>query len=440
MVPRKRLANAPARIASAALIALAGAASACGDRPTEARPSDTTDTRTPPPPPPPPPPTAVAALTPYTPPRDPETGVYLLAKACDVLIGEAVVAAPDPRPTRYAHQLLVSVPEGATIRLVADPLPGEAVIGAAGGVPRDEMIGRAFACDARNPNDPSGASIVVDPATGHPGKGDGPVINTAGVTLDLNGLGLTSRFPASAVDPLMENVGVAIAGPNVTVTSSSAVAADGRQGVSTISAFGANVEIAADGATLRGARTDHDADASTPAVYNLETAGGIVGVGASGLLVQTVKSVNLDALEGIGLELRRCAGGSTSVVADSHLEGGAGGVFVRECGGVTLERNFVSGHGADGIATREVVSTAANPVIIRDNVIEGSLSAIAWGRDSRNAGGLVISGNRLSGYTACGIRQSTRNASVSPLSLAELAAANVYTAGATDATCVRADP
>lgn len=382
--------------------------------------------------------TVLTKRRPYTPPQD-ANGVYLLPKACDVLIGEPIVLPGDPVPTMYEHQLLVDVPPGSTVRLVPDPsarLPR--------GVSPDTMLdetftpaadGTVFGCDARDPDDPT--KTVIDPATLHPAKGNGIEINTDGITLDLNGYGIHSWVPVESFDSLQTNIGVAVIGSGITVTNTRVNGSDGKPVISRVTGFGHTVDMEAHNPTLRGLIVDHDGDPSTPDEYNLFTQGFVTVRRFTGHAeVDAVKSVNLDPIQGEGMLLREC-GTATVTVKNSHFVGGATGVFIRECLGFTFEDNFVSSPGGHGIETREAFSAAGDPAVIRDNTIANTaLSGIHWGRDSRNLGDLTIVGNDISGWGVCGFELSNDNASISPLTLADIEAANTFPAGAANKTCL----
>jgi hypothetical protein len=333
----------------------------------------------------------------YVPPQDPVTGEYLLDRVCDVFIGEQVIVAPDLPPEKYAHQVVVDVPAGSKIKLVGDA--------------------KTFTCNAEDPDVPG--RPVIEPTTDHAAKGNGPEINTDGIDLDLNGYSVTVSPSATDLDPLYDNIGFLVTGSGVTLRNSAAVAADGVTGVSKISRFGHNIDIQAANPTLQGQIFG--------GVYNLETTGGMnVRLSSGTVKVDQVKSVDLDPVAGQGFEIRRC-GTSLSTITNSYFVGGTEGVFIRECSGVTFEGNFVSGQTGEGITTREAISTTARPIVIRGNtVFDNGASGIVWGRDSRNNGGLVISGNTLRNYGLCGIQQSTRNATIAPLTLASLAASNTF--------------
>ncbi|HEX7051001.1 MAG TPA: right-handed parallel beta-helix repeat-containing protein [Longimicrobiales bacterium] len=382
--------------------------------------------------------TVITERVPYTPPQD-STGAYLLPKACDVLIGEPAVEAGDPAATMYAHQLFVDVPAGSTVRLLPDTtltLPA--------GVEHDVMLddtgtpapgGTVFGCDARDPDDPT--QPVVDPVTGEPAKGNGIVVGTSGITLDLNGYGIRSWISAASFDPALEGVGIAVAGSGVTVTNSRVDGADGGPVISVVSGFADNIDIEAENPTLSGLVVDHDGDPATPDEYNLVVAGSVRLRRFTGTAtVNAIASVGPDPAAGEGLLLRDCLSQSVTVT-NSRFIGGAEGVFIRECSGVTFEDNFVSSPSGNGISTREAQSLATSPIVIRDNTIaDTGLSGILWGRESVNAAGLTIEGNDISGWGTCGFELGERDAEIAPLTLAQIEAANTFPANAANTTCV----
>lgn len=363
----------------------------------------------------------VGARPTYTPPQD-ENGVYLLDRVCDVFIGD------DPLLSSYTHQTLVDIPAGSKVKLVGDV--------------------KTFVCDARDYDEngnlvlldangqpataENGGQVqpVIDPVTLHAVKGDGPKINTSGIDFDLNGYSITV-FPTPEDDARFENLGVVVTGANVTVRNSAVVATDESgavTGVTRIFGFGHNLELAALNPTLKGEIYD--------GVYNLETRGGMNVRQSSGTaIVDKVKSVDLDPIAGQGFEIRRCAAGSRSYITNSWFVGGTEGVFIRECAGVTLDRNTVSGQAGDGIVTRQATSSTNFPIVITNNTLfENGATAIAWGRDSRSSGGLNVSANRIT-TSACGIGRSTRNTTIAPY-LSVGAIANAQTSiSATVRTC-----
>jgi hypothetical protein len=352
---------------------------------------------------------AVAARPTYTPPQDLATGEYLLDRVCDVFIGEQ--AGLVPAPEVYEHQLVVVVPTGSKIKLV-----GDAAMQASGS--------KKFTCDATD-RDAEGNPVldangqpqaVIEPTTLHPARGDGPQINTDGVELDLNGYSIES-FPSAADltgDPLLANISFFISGANVTLRNR---AAD----VSVISRFGHSIDAQGFSTQILGEVVD--------GVYNFEVTGGVALRNHSGTaLIDKLKSVDVDPVNGQGIIVRRCAAGSSSTVRNSYFVGGSEGAFIRECSGVTFENNFLGSNGTgDGITTRQAVSTRTAPIVITGNTVENNLrSGIVWGRDSRNNGGLVISGNTISQWSECGIRVATKNTTIAPLTLTSLTAANTF--------------
>jgi hypothetical protein len=363
----------------------------------------------------------------YT-PRQNANGVYLLDRLCDVFIGDPVPEPGTAAPLKYAHQTVVDVAPGSRIRVI--------------GTPEMNRAGsKTFVCNARDDN----GQPLIDPNTLHAAKGDGPQIFTDGVTLDMSGYSITVS-PALGEEPGFENIGISLLGSDQTLMNSSTVdvaAADdattGRKpGVTRIWGFGHNVDVeAVANPTVRGRRYNDDGVTinATGPVFNLETTGGM-GVRLSGglITVTQVKSVNLDPIEGQGFEARRSLPGSRTVVSNSHFEGGAEGVFVREYSGITLLGNYVSGHAGPGISTRESFSTADARIIFRNNTVENSTVGILWGRESVNDAGLLISGNTISQFTTCAIGLSTRAAEIAPLTLGGIA--DVNTINGTPRTCI----
>ncbi|HVE80021.1 MAG TPA: right-handed parallel beta-helix repeat-containing protein [Gemmatimonadaceae bacterium] len=328
--------------------------------------------------------------------------MYELDRVCDVFIGEPVIDPADGAPQRYTHQALVRVPPGAKIKLVGDAA-------------MQESGSKLFTCDARDPDDPT--QPVIDPVTLHAAKGDAPSINENGVELDLNGYSITVS-PAFGEDPAFENIGVVLAGDDVTLTNSADADAAGN-GVSRIFGFGHNIDVEAVRPTVQGRRFDADGDPATVDwIYNLETQGGMgIRLSAGPMRFDQVKSVNLDPVAGGGFEARRLLSGILTVT-NSHFEGGTEGVFLRELQGVSLLNNYVSGGSGPAISTRQAVSTTGRPIIIRGNTVDNSAQGIVWGRDSRNnTGSLKIDGNFVTRYRTCGIGWSTRNATIAPLVL-----------------------
>jgi hypothetical protein len=353
---------------------------------------------------------AVDARTEYPLQQD-ASGAYLLDRVCDVFIGEQVVVAPDPVPVKYAHQLLVTVPAGSKIKLV-----GDAAMQASGS--------KKFTCDATD-RDAQGNAIldangqpqaVIEPTTLHPAKGDGPQINTDGVELDLNGYSIESLPSAADLtgDITLANIAFFISSANVTLRNS---ATD----VSLISRFGHSIDAQGVSTKILGQVVG--------GVYNFEVTGGVALRNHSGTsLIDGLKSVDTDPVNGQGIIVRRCAAGSISTIRNSYFVGGSEGAFIRECSGVTFENNFLGSNGTgDGLTTRQALSTAAAPIVLRGNTVENNLrSGLVWGRDSRNNGGLVISGNKISTWGECGVRLSTNKTTIAPLTVASVTAGNSF--------------
>jgi hypothetical protein len=370
---------------------------------------------------------AVAARATYTPPQDAVTGEYLLDRVCDVFVGEAPPAAPDPEPVKYAHQLVVVVPAGSKIKLV-----GTADMQAAGS--------KKFTCDATD-RDADGNAVldangqpqaVIEPVTLHPARGDGPQINTDGIDFDLNGYSIESLPSAADLtgDPLFANISFLITGANVTLRNASAEK-------SLISRFGHSIDAQGASTQILGKLVG---DVVT-GEYNLETTGGVALRNHSGVaLIDGLKSID-PAVDGQGIIVRRCAAGSKSTIRNSYFVGGAEGAFLRECSGVTFDNNYFGSNGqGDGLSTRQAISTAAAPIIITNNTVENNLlSGIIWGRDSRNnSGSLRISGNKVSTWGECGIRVSTRSTTIAPLTVTSLTAGNTFLSTGTK-VCLRGD-
>lgn len=343
--------------------------------------------------------------------------VYLLPKACDVLIGQEILPLAD-MPRRFAHQLLVDVPVGATIKLVdagAEPyrsMPGffppypnnssdETKPTQITHDPVNTIDGgyRVFQCSAEDPENPG--RPVVEPVTDHAGKGDGPQIHIDGVTLDLNGHGMFASPSATDLDPAYDNIGVVIGGSGVTLTNSAPIGTASKAGVAFITGFGHNIDIEADNAKVLGSRTGSDVDAT----YGIETTGGLGARLSSGtLVIDKVKSVDMGPI-GQGFEIRRCVAGSTSTISDSHLVGFAEGAFIRECAGVTLQGNYISAPGGIGIATREAAGTTSFPNRLLGNTLRNATNTNAENGivlESRSVN-FVIRGNVVDGFH-CGIQ------------------------------------
>jgi hypothetical protein len=352
---------------------------------------------------------AVAARPTYTPPQD-AAGTYLLDRVCDVFIGEQ--AGLVPAPEVYEHQLVVVVPAGAKIKLV-----GDAAMQASGS--------KKFTCDATD-RDAAGNPVlgangqpqaVIEPATLHPARGDGPQINTDGVDLDLNGYSIESSPSAADLtgDPTLANISFFISGASVTLRND---AAD----VSVISRFGHSIDAQGVSTKVLGKVVG--------GVYNFEVTGGVALRNHSGTaLIDGIKSVDTDPVNGQGIIVRRCAAGSSSTIRNSYFVGGSEGAFIRECSGVTFENNFLGSNGTgDGLTTREAISTRTAPIVLRGNTVASNLrSGIVWGRDSRNnTGSLVISGNTISAWGECGIRVATKNTTIAPLTVSSLTTANTF--------------
>jgi hypothetical protein len=357
---------------------------------------------------------AVTARPTYTPPQDAD-GTYLLDRVCDVFIGEQ--AGLVPAPQMYEHQTVIAVPAGSKVKLV-----GDAAMQASGS--------KKFTCDATDRNADGSPNLdangqpqaVIEPTTLHPGRGDGPQINTDGIDLDLNGYSIESLPSAADLtgDITLANIAFFVSGANVKVRNTAVVGADGVTGVSTISRFGHSLDLQGASSTVQGAKVGD--------VYNFVTTGGVALRNHSGVsLIDQIKSADPD-VGGQGIIVRRCAAGSKSTVSNSYFLGGSEAAFIRECSGVTFENNFLSSGGTgDGLTTREAVSTTATPIVIRGNTVANNLlSGIIWGRDSRNNGGLVISGNKVSTWGECGIRVASRGATIAPLTLASITAGNTF--------------
>jgi hypothetical protein len=357
----------------------------------------------------------VTARPTYTPPQDVD-GTYLLDRVCDVFIGEQAGLAPAPE--MYEHQTVVVVPAGSKIKLV-----GDAAMVAGGS--------KKFTCDATDRAadgtpilDAAGRpQAVIEPTTLHAARGDGPQINTDGIDLDLNGYSIES-FPSAADltgDITLANVNFFISATNVTVRNSAAVEADGVTGVSKIERFGHSVDAQGTNVKILG-----DVFGG---VYNFQVSGGVSIRNHSGItLVDKIRSEDLDAVNGQGILVRRCAAGSRTTVSNSYFVGGSEGAFIRECSGVTFENNVLGSNGTgDGLTTRQAISTAAAPIVLRGNTVASNLrSGLVWGRDSRNNGGLVISGNIISQWGECGIRLATKGTTIAPLTVAGITAANTF--------------
>jgi hypothetical protein len=365
---------------------------------------------------------AVAARPTYTPPQDAD-GTYLLDRVCDVFIGEQ--AGLVPAPQMYEHQTVVVVPAGAKVKLV-----GDAAMQAGGS--------KKFTCDATDRNadgtpnlDANGQpQAVIEPTTLHAARGDGPQINTDGVDLDLNGYSIESLPSAADLtgDITLANIAFFVSGANVTIRNSAVVGADAVTGVSTISRFGHSLDLQGVSSTIQGAKVGD--------VYNFVTTGGVALRNHSGVsLIDQIKSED-PAVGGQGILVRRCAAGSKSTISNSYFVGASEGANIRECSGVTFENNFLGSNGqGDGLSTRQAISTAAAPIIIRGNTVANNLlSGIVWGRDSRNNGGLVISGNQVSTWGECGIRLAARNTTFAPLTVAGITSANTF-ASTTNRVC-----
>jgi hypothetical protein len=218
----------------------------------------------------------------------------------------------------------------------------------------------------------------------------------------------------------MANIAFFVTGTNVTIRNSAVVGADGVTGVSTLSRFGHSLDLQGVNVAVRGQKVGE--------VYNFVTTGGVALRNHSGVsLIDQIRSED-PAVGGQGIIVRRCAAGSKSTISNSRFLGASEAAFIRECSGVTFENNFLSSGGAgDGITTREAVSTTAFPIIIRGNTVANNLlSGIIWGRDSRNNGGLVISGNKVSQWGECGIRLATKGTTVAPLTVASITAGNTF--------------
>jgi PKD repeat protein len=345
--------------------------------------------------------TTVAARSRWTPPRGAD-GAYLLPKVCDVFIGEAPSLAPDPE--KYAHQLHVVVPANAVVRVVRkSDHPGATFADYPAGIAEDALVdgGRTFQCNSEDPQNPG--HWVVEPVTAHAGKGDGPQLNTDGVTLDLNGFSIKADpnaerllVPSPHTGP-MDNIGPSVGGSRQTLTNSSTT------DVSVISGFGHNIDVEADHPSVLGKRL---ADGR----FNIEATGGFGVRLSSGIItVANVKSVDFTKEDGVavgvGFELRNCVAGSEARIRNNHFVGNGEGVLVRRCSNstITLEGNFISSPGGVGIATREVVGSAATPVTFRGNTIDLSYpgqavvgpTGIAWALGSDR---LTITGNTIRSF------------------------------------------
>jgi PKD repeat protein len=395
---------------------------------------------------------AVQNRTPWRAPQDPsDPSTYLLPKACDVFIGEPSPEAPEPggvvaTPLKFDHQLLVvadytdngdgsfgitPIPSGSTVKLVrkAD-YPGIEWAGAhafPSGVTDDELrepsspgfdkagavseAGTVFACNAEDPDTPG--QPVVEPVTDHAGKGDGPQVNSDGITFDLNGYSIQAFVSATDLNPAYDNIGVTLGGANGTIKNSS-------ERVVWLSRFGHNLEAEAENPTLSGKRPNGLSG------YGIETPGGVgVRLSSGTVTVEFIRSVDrtIDPVEGAigtGFEIRNCAGGSTSSIRNNYFVGSGEGVFIRQCSGVLLDGNTIGSPRGPGVVTREAVGRAGFPVSISNNTIDMKLlpelgvgpTGILWARASDNP---TITGNTITGFadatldpaepaTPCGIQ------------------------------------
>jgi hypothetical protein len=388
-------------------LGLLAAMVACSDQPTAVggmRPTDRASRAV-----------AVASRPHFTPPFDQASGAYLLDRVCDVFIGEQVGLVPAPEV--YEHQLVIDVPAGSKIKLV-----GTAQMQADGL--------KKFTCDATdrksdgtpNLNAQGQPQAVIEPTTLHPARGDGPQINTNDIDFDLNGYSIES-YPSAADlsgDPLLANISFFISSANVTLRNASA-------DKSVISRFGHSIDAQGVSTKVLG---NVIGDVVT-GDYNFEVTGGVALRNHSGTaLIDGIKSVNTDPVNGQGLIVRRCAAGSSSTIRNSYFVGGSEGAFIRECSGVRFENNFLGSNGTgDGLTTRDAISTTAAPIVLKNNWVANNLrSGLVWGRDSRNnSGSLVISGNKISQWSECGIRvATTKGTTIAPLTVASLTSANTF--------------
>jgi PKD repeat protein len=270
------------------------------------------------------------------------------------------VFLPGEEPTKFDHQLLVNVAPGVRLRLgmppagvtfTSEPQPFPA------GILEDGVAGSKFTCDAM---DPGTTTVVMEPVTAHPAKGDGPKLFTKGVSLDLNGMSIQA-------DPRHgDNLGVVLAGVGNTLTNSHAGA------VSTVTGFGHNIELEAESPKVIGKRVT----VGGVERENIETTGGLgVRLSSGDVEVAYVRSIDFSTEAGVGpvgvgFEIRRCDGG-TANIHDNHFVGSGEGVLIRECGTagrpgqVVLRNNFISSPGGVGVNTREAVGST-----IDDNVID----------------------------------------------------------------------
>jgi parallel beta-helix repeat protein len=287
-----------------------------------------------------------------------------VASACDVSVvppgeGAGVVGAVEAAP-------------GDTVRLTANSLC-------------DPVIGPVF-----NPRTNTTAPGLV--------SGDGIAVTAPGVTLDLNGFSIRStKDVAAEADALgadVENAGVSVGAPNVTVTNSSTSA------VSTVANFTANFDYGkgGDGSILRGKKL---ADGS----YNLVGAdahgGGVMAIDRTQrITLDTVALVDtvveppgpavLAGDNGIdwkrctgptgtintvvvgpltGLRMRGCTSGFFSATGTTFRSpGGAGIEFTRDVKGATLSGNIISNNLADGVAVR----SANENISITNNTIQNN--------------------------------------------------------------------
>lgn len=343
----------------------------------------------------------------WIPPFDAAAGVYLLPQACDVWIGHANPEGAQ----RYAHQLYVVVPEGARVRLVDRAGYAEGFFPAyPAGVLQDPIVEhegyRVFKCSAEDPGRPG--FPVVEPVTDHAGKGDGIMIETNGVTLDLNGFGIMPSPSATDLDARYDNIGIVLGGNRATLTNGVTPTPGSKAGVAFFTGWGHSIELEGSNPTLSGRRVGDDPESAT---YNIVAAGGMGAKLSSGnVLVENVKNVDADDIIGVGFEVLRCPGGSVTTVQGSHLVGASDGVFVRRCDNVkvVIQNNFISAPVGLGVFVREVngsKSVADRRLQILNNTIKNRsrINALAGVSLDGESSYITISGNRIGGYF-CGVQ------------------------------------
>ncbi len=399
-------------------------------------------------------------LVPWRPPMNANSGVFLLPKACDVLIADAPEPEEPGEPlvvegSLYRYQLLVDVPSSAPIKLVdpdspeyrrwestaSGPLPDGVTLDP---IEVDAEGHAQFVCNAEDPLAPGWR--VVDPLTDHAVKGAGLLFLGQLNTVNLNGYGIrlaatgrVSGVPYADLRPKIgmvdedrdgiadvddngvplpgepyDNMGIVLMGEGNRLTNSSDNVALINGG------WGHAIELEGIAGTVSGKLPVGDVLKGT-ATFNIVVHGALGARLVEGeAVIKNVKAIENDLFEddpvdglvpvGVGFELRRCMPGSRVTISNSHFEGNGEAAIIRECGlgspnedwggDVFFQKNYVSSSSGVGLNTRETTGGLGSSIIIQDNVFDmkGTGShAIEWTRETT---GLTIRRNIVQGLGA----------------------------------------